>query len=262
MKNFILKVAIIIAVFFGINAKTYSLNKEKIGPIAGKTIVKYTVCDVLGAVQGASWCSIGGPMGTALGIVVGGTVSSGYMFWLNHGKTIATNPIIITNTTTTFLNDFEKVGYLHNKFLTDFINNNQVDFVDEEAFINAIYLPLLNLISTEYEISLDELKIKFTKELLINHVKSTTNTNTNEISYCSQLISDNYNNNNLSNQFEIIMNQLEVESNKSKENGLTYINNFINNIDSISNLTDNEKSILKYSCEIAKFSFSLWSINL
>jgi hypothetical protein len=253
-------------VFFGINAKTYSLNKEKNDhvvsnnsklPITWIGVGTYALRDFSGAALGFQWGTIGGPMGQSLGIVVGGCVSSGWLYMQNHDHGPQLKPA--SSPQTSFTNDYEKAGYLHNKFLINFINSSNQIYTTPESYINAVYEPLCQLISIEYNITISEIQQGITKESLIQLI---TPMNENlSISEYGSLISTSYGNNNISSVFEGIMNGLMPISNTSATNCLLFINSQIEKINSNQNLTDQEKEIMKYSTNILKYSFSLWSNN-
>ncbi|MFZ4796431.1 MAG: hypothetical protein ACOYMA_02995 [Bacteroidia bacterium] len=261
MKNYILKI-VILTLILGNNFKGNSSIIRHPHSIKPNTTVitglNYAFIDAGGAWGWGSWGSIGGPMGTALGIVVGACATSGWAFvYNNQTPSKIKSP---TNTeVTNFSNEFERVGFLHNKFLVSFINSHQQTFSNEEDFVNAIYIPLCTFVSLEYNIGIEEIKTSFKKTDLINLCKSYTSAN--DISDYAQIVFSNGESVNLRNEYVRIANQLSIEHLNGINFSANYLNNEINNYATNNVLNEHEKLVSIYSCNILKYSLFLWSSN-
>ncbi len=239
-------------------ASYYNKSKPMINWI---TLGTYLGADVGGSYQGYKWGRIGGAHGMALGIVVDGCAASGWLYMERHNPGGLLRPVIppANPQTISYMNEFERSGYLHNTFLVNFINNSGQGYRTPESYIDALYEPLCTFLSNEFHLSINEIKQQYTKAKLIQLITPMgINTSINDH---ANMIAEDYGNTRLSDEYKRVLNTLLGLENKNIESGLAYINSEISLVSISNNFSEEEKLIMRHSLNILKYSFSLWTAN-
>jgi hypothetical protein len=226
---------------------------------------KYLGADVGGAFSwGMQLTPLGGPMGTALGIVVGGTLTSTWSFYWDHNNYKL--PITLINDEFTnqeysfannFKNEYEKTGYLHNTFIKSFINNHQQYYLTEEAFVDAVYEPLLIFIADEFKISKSQIEYYLSKSIIVELLKKYSVSNSIEDN--ERIINESYGNTLLSSEYRFIMDNFKTIS--DEQDRINFIDFKISQILVNQNYSKQNKEILNHSLNLLKYSYCLWSLN-
>lgn len=274
MKKFFLGLVATIIVSFWGNAQDKFINDEMTSYRSNDYTVKpkngwyYAGVDAStgwGCAQGGS---VFGPLGTAAGGILGGICGSTWAYyWENKSQPL---PLVIKHPKDSFvdsyINEFERCGYLHNKFVETFLNNNKTTFNSSAEFIDVVYNPLCDMISKEYKISVSDLKKSFPKEFLQKMLDRCTkiSTLTNDetiINEMTLLVQEESNNSNLSKSYFQTMRLLYSSCNDEYFDIVSFIKNEIYKVDSSKEYNDNEKKIIKNSLNLLKYSYSLWNVN-
>ena len=215
-----------------------------------------------------SWGQLGtalGPTGTALGIVIGGVGTSAWNWYWDQPPAkkakVSSKPF-----TRKFNNFYEKAGYVHNKFIIDFINEKPRKFKDPKEFVDTLYEPLSQTLSKEYDVPIREVHEIFSREKLIKDVDniSVTFDESNKeviIRTISDLISKEYGNTKISDYISHILRETSEEADNESFDIERYINEKIERLKSDNSFDESEKEILFNSLNIYKYSYALWESN-
>lgn len=227
----------------------------------------YAGVDAAGGFGGfKAGAATGHPLLMSAGLVFGAIGASAWDFyWSNRIAPIKLNtpkdPFAKT-----FTNDSEKGGYLHNSFMINFINENQVTFESTRGFVDKIYDPLCSEISNEYKIDLETLMKSFPKENMIKNLEKFNNLHSTHdeeeiVNILGNIVEETTGSSILSRYYMDVLNALKFE-----EADLRFqIESFINKekLKSVkdTDLTSYEKTFFLNSLNILKYSYSLWSNN-
>jgi hypothetical protein len=216
-----------------------------------------------------AWGSAGsalGPLGTAAGAVLGGLCTTTWAFhWENRSASIPVNHPK-DEFVNSYKSEFERCGYLHNKFCEEFININQATYKSTKEFMDEFYNPLCIMVSKEYDIDINKLKKAFPKELLIENLNNYTELSSIENDYkviikMGEIVKAKTNSTEYSNYYLTVMQALYELSNNTNFNIEEFIKNEINNVDTSKSFSEEEKIMLKNSLNVMKYSFALWTSN-
>lgn len=215
------------------------------------------------------WGSAGaalGPLGASAGAVLGGLCTTAWVFhWENKvtPKPVKhpTNPFVDS-----FNNEHERCGYLHNKFIEKFINENQAVYPNTSEFMTKFYDPLCEMVASEYNIKLSDLKKAFPKEELRAHIDQYTELASytddhKTIIQMGEIVKSKSGNAKCSDYFVSVMQSLYAESESTSFKIEDFIAHQIEYVTVSKNFTSAEKSMLKDSLNVLKYSYALWSAN-
>jgi hypothetical protein len=250
----------------GLSANTGQKNHESI--VRKKTALYYAGADVSSGWGCAQAGAVLGPLGVSAGAVLGGLCGTTWAYyWDNRNSQL---PLKINQPADefafTFKNEYERCGYLHNKFSSEFLNKNLVKFNSASEFLDEFYEPLCQMVSKEYKIDITVLKKVYTKESLVKMLNKYTEISLLEndeeiIKRMTLIVSEKSGNVKLANRYSLTMKSLY----KSYENPNFKIDEFcsleLNSIAISDEFNKEEKEVIKNSIHILKYSFSLWNAN-
>jgi hypothetical protein len=218
---------------------------------ACKKCIKYAVSDASGAYTGFTLGSGGGPMGSAMGIVLGGLINSSYAYWLdnggpraNPGENSSNNSCCVRELAIdrdkSSLNSYELSGYNHNDGLFYVIDNLKNLTLSEQEGFDLIYNKSIDFVSNEYNQTVSNLKTYYPKD----H------------SY-DILIKNNNIEDPIFNNFITTLNSIEGDNEL-----ISYFDNKFNEIQNNNDLDNLRKERLLHSIKVCKFSYIFWSKNI
>ncbi|MGG5507168.1 MULTISPECIES: hypothetical protein [unclassified Myroides] len=221
----------------------------------------YAKEDFTGAVGWGATGSYFGPMGTALGIVIGGVGSSAWEWYWNQPSMIKLPDEKFTQKFDT-LN--EQVGFVHNEFIVEFVNDNLQVFKSSTEFVHTLHKPLLQKLSKSFAVAESEVEKIFDAKKLINnldHFSKLSNEQDIEtlIDGLVSIIQENYQSDKIPNYSKIILTETAYSKDLDVE---SYFNKKINEVKEDKNFDDLEKEIIYDSLNIFKYSLALWNQNV
>lgn len=163
-----------------------------------------------------------------------------------------------------FENLNQQVGYLHNEFIVEFINDNLKQFKDSTDFVNALHQPLVEKLSQSFSMSTEEIESIFDKKKLISDLDTfskTFNESDTEIIIDNlvSIVQENYKDGKIPSYFEKVL----IETANTKDLDVeTYFDKKIEEIKHNKNFKDLEKEILFDSLNAFKYSLALWNKNI
>ncbi|MCZ8169673.1 MAG: hypothetical protein ACK5RV_11210 [Flavobacterium sp.] len=215
------------------------------------------------------WGSAGaalGPLGASAGAVLGGLCTTTWAFhWENR---MAPKPVKHPSDdfVNSFTNENERCGYLHNKFAEKFINENQAVYTNANDFLAKFYDPLCEMVASEYNIKLSDLKKAFPKEALRAYIDQYTELASYTDDYktiiqMGEIVKSKSGNEKCSDYYVKVMQSLYSQSESISFKIEPFIENEIENVILSKKFTDEEKNSLRNSLNVLKYSYALWSAN-
>ena len=215
------------------------------------------------------WGSAGsalGPLGTSAGIVLGGLCTTTWAYyWENKA---APNPVTSPKDSfaSSFTNEDERCGYLHNKFAVEFINLNQTTFKTPTEFMGKFYEPLCKMVSSEYKINIEDLKKAFPKEDLELNLDNYSNLasytdDEKTIIQMGVIVENQGHNSKCSDYYVKVMQSLYTASESLDFKIVDFVANEIEFVNGSIDFSNDEKALLKGSLNVLKYSYALWIVN-
>lgn len=224
----------------------------------------YAAKDVGGAYTFGTAGSALGPMGTSLGIVIGGFGTSAWAWYWDQPRVIVLPDEEFTRK---YDGIYEQAGYLHNELLFEFVNENLRKFDDTAEFVDALYKPTVLKLSESYAMPIEEVEKIFDKNKLVrdlNKFEATFNDLDDEthINNLVSIVQENYKDDKIPEYLRGLL----IETNKEKDNKEFNVERFFNQ--KISEMKNDkrfdqyEKEINLNSLNIFKYSLALWNKNM
>jgi hypothetical protein len=209
----------------------------------------YGGVDAGGAYGWGSAGSAAGPLGTAVGIVAGGLLTSSWAFYWDSKsfQPVLTNPTFPA--CVSFSNNFEKVGFLHNKFIIQSSNKYKKPIMTNETeFVNLIYNDMIDFLSVEFKLDKSILNSTFPKVNCISYLTSYNKCNNVDASV-STFIDNQLKNSTFGKMYVEIITTLDNNSG-NLNSSISYLNSKINSINTSSSITQKDKDYANYCINI------------
>jgi hypothetical protein len=223
----------------------------------------YACVDAAGAITYGKLGSALGPTGTAGGIVLGGVAASAWeYYWDNCTIAVPTpTPVPMPGAGfNSFSDQFEKVGYLHNKFLlsTNGMTYNNTTILTINSFVELYYDSLTSFCAIEYGIPVVDFRTTFTKASLVARLTSYEAVKAANFSTYETWINQTVN---APNQVATFLNSVitDVEAlNDDNDDINAYLLTKIAAVSISTNFNQFDKDIILYSLSTFRYSNALW----
>ncbi|WP_255492457.1 hypothetical protein [Myroides sp. NP-2] len=221
----------------------------------------YAATDAADAyVWGAAGTALG-PLGTAVGIVIGGVGSSAWSWYWDQ-------PSMIYLADDKFAQHFDnlnqQVGFAHNKFIVEFVNDNLNKFKNSTDFVDTLHAPLVTKLSTSFSMSTKEVESIFDKKKLVSDLdkffKTFDELDTDIfIDNIVSIIQENYEDDKVPTYFKKVL----IETADAKDLDVeTYFDKKIEEVKQNKTLNELEQEIHFNALNTFKYALALWNRNI
>lgn len=223
----------------------------------------YAGMDAGGAIGWGATGSFFGPMGMAVGVVIGGAGTSAWNWYWDQPTMIRPSDDEFTHN---FNNINEQAGFVHNEFMIEFVNDNIREFANSEEFVEALHKPLVMKLSESFSMPIEEVDSLYNKAKLSYDLNrfSESFDELNEEEYINQIVSvvqENYESDTIPNYFRKILEETAHEKDKEYFNYESYFNRKIKEVRENESISEFDKEIYYNFLNVFKYSYSLWKYN-
>ncbi|WP_353120828.1 hypothetical protein [Myroides odoratus] len=222
----------------------------------------YAATDAAGAYGWGSAGSALGPLGTAVGIVIGGVGTSAWNWYWDQ-------PSIVYPPDDKFAQHFDnlnqQVGFTHNKFIVEFVTDNVNKFKDSTDFTTALHNSLVDKITATFSIAIQDVESIFNDKKLVSDLDkfSPTFNETSDTSiFIEEIVSivqENYKDDKIPSYFKKIL--IETANAKNLEIE-TFFDAKIEEVKQDKTLNELEQEIHFNALNTFKYALALWNRNV